>query len=316
MGILTTAEAVNAIPTVVAAEFLEALANKVIIAKLARRDFEKDVRQFGDTVNVSIPPTDYVTNLIVDGDPVTPQVRALGNAQVILNRHREITFQITDISRALALPDIGMEHMQQAAAKMGDDVDNDILSIFSSFSTTAVGTFGVGLLEATLVAARTALVNNQVPVTKPLFGVFSPNSYQDLSQISRFTEVRMLGTKAEGAIGEGLLGGYEPPKGEGYKHGRVQSINVFEDQGVNTTTGVPVEEHNIVFSPDGILLVFRPIPNPIPGTGAMGATIQLQGYAIRVVTTYNGANLGQQWTADVLYGFSVGRDNFGVEVKR
>ena len=87
----------------------------------------------GDTVNVPIPPV-LVANNIAEGGTVNPQNPNLGNAQIVLNTHAEATFQIPDVTKALAFPEL-LEGLHAAGG--GRDcvkVEHDFLNLYSQFT--------------------------------------------------------------------------------------------------------------------------------------------------------------------------------------
>ncbi len=75
------------------------------MGNLVNRDYEPVLANTGDTVNVPIPPV-LVANNIAEGGTVSPQNPSLGNAQIVLNTHAEATFQIPDVTKALAFPGV------------------------------------------------------------------------------------------------------------------------------------------------------------------------------------------------------------------
>src|SRR3984885_12676770 len=137
MPAITSANVANAIVKLVAADALPAL-----MGNLVNRDYEPTLAQAGDTVNVPIPPT-LVANNIAEGGSVQTQNPNLGNAQIVLNTHAEATFQIPDITKVLAVPDLLKLYMQPAVVAIAERIESDILTLYSQFSSnTAVGTAG------------------------------------------------------------------------------------------------------------------------------------------------------------------------------
>ncbi len=105
MGTITSANVANAIVKLVAVDALPALVSNLVMGNLVNRDYEPTLANAGDTVNVPIPPT-LVANNIAEGGTVQTQNPNLGNAQIVLNTHVEATFQIPDITKVLAVPDL------------------------------------------------------------------------------------------------------------------------------------------------------------------------------------------------------------------
>src|ERR1700734_2474289 len=163
MGAITSANVANAIVKLVAVDALPALMSNLVMGNLVNRDYEPTLANAGDTVNVPIPPT-LVANNIAEGGTVQTQNPSLGNAQIVLNTHAEATFQIPDITKVLAVPDLLKLYMQPAVVAIAERIESDILSLYSQFtSNTAVGTSGVALVESTVDAAETGLFSAKIP---------------------------------------------------------------------------------------------------------------------------------------------------------
>ena len=113
MPSITSANVANAIVKLVAADALPALVGNLVMGNLVNRDYEPTLAQAGDTVNVPIAPQ-LVANNIAEGGAVQPQNPSLGNAQIVLNTHAEATFQIPDVTKVLAVPDLLKVYMQPA----------------------------------------------------------------------------------------------------------------------------------------------------------------------------------------------------------
>src|ERR1700690_2861006 len=110
---ITSANVASAIVKLVAADALPALVGNLIMGNLVNRDYEPTLAQAGNAVNVLIPPTLQANN-IVEGGPVTPQIANLNAATITLNNHIEATFQIPDVTKVLAVPDLLQIYMRPA----------------------------------------------------------------------------------------------------------------------------------------------------------------------------------------------------------
>src|ERR1700689_4400533 len=165
MGAITSANIANAIVKLVAADALPALMGNLVMGNLVNRDYEATLARAGDTVNVPIPPT-LVANNIAEGSTVTLQNPDLGNAQIILNTHAEATFQVPDVTKVLAVPDLLKLYLQPAVVALAESIESNLLSLYASFSSNApVGTAGSPITEATVDTAETALFAAKVPAS-------------------------------------------------------------------------------------------------------------------------------------------------------
>src|SRR5436190_10963625 len=163
MPSITSANLANAIVKLVAADALPALMGNLVMGNLVNRDYEPMLAQAGDTINVPIPPT-MVANNIAEGGTVQTQNPSLGNAQIVLNTHAEATFQIPDITKVLAVPDLLKIYMEPAVAAIAQKIEADLLALYAGFTANSpVGTAGTPITEAVIDAAETALFLAKVP---------------------------------------------------------------------------------------------------------------------------------------------------------
>lgn len=301
MPAITSANLANAIVKLVAADALPALMGNLVMGNLANRDFEPALANAGDTVNVAIPPT-LVANNIAEGGTVQTQNPNVGNAQIVLNTHAEATFQIPDVTKVIAVPDLLKLYMQPAVIALAERIERDLLALSSQFTANApVGTAGQALTEAALEAAETSLFEAKVPASMQKYLVVDSGSYSTLRQIPRFSEYSSAGDAGLRTLVDGTVG-------------KLKDFFVFRSQFVQKTGSAPVNVHNLAFAKSAIGLVMRRLPQPLPGTGAIAEYAELGNFGMRVVMTYQPNTLAQQFTVDVLYGTGVLRNAFGVQV--
>lgn len=297
-GIITTGQNAALIATIVAKRALPRLKAATVAYSISDPSFAADVAEHGQTVAVPIP-AEYLSNLLADGGTVTRQQTSLGNAQVTLNKHREITFSITDRNAAVTRPDIKGTNLGQALANMAEDIDEDLLSIYAQFSTTDVGTVNTALTEAVIDSAETTLFNQRVPDGMRKSLVVTGTGYSSLRQISRFTEAQAIDQGAR-PIADGFMG-------------RLKGMDVYRAQKTNVVSSN--NRHGIALAPPALLVAVRPLgPRAMPGSGAIQTEVSEDGITLRLTMSYDANYLGDQTTIDVLYGYVSGRTNFGVDV--
>jgi hypothetical protein len=301
MPAITSANVSSAIVKLVAVDALPALVANLVMGNLVNRDYEPTLAHSGDTVNVPIPPV-LVANNIAEGGTVQTQNPSLGNAQIVLNTHAEATFQIPDVTKVLAVPDLLKLYMQPAVVALADRIESDLLGLYSQFTAnTVVGLPGMAVTEATIDQAETSLFQAMVPASAGKYLVVDPVTYSALRQIPRFSEYYSAGEAGLRALVDGAVG-------------KLKDFFIFRSQLVSKTGSAPVTTHNIAFSRDGIGLVIRRLPQPLPGTGAIAEYAEMGNFGLRVVMSYQPNTLAQQFTVDVLYGVAVLRNTFGVQV--
>src|ERR1700752_3730 len=130
MPSITSANVANAIVKLVAADALPALVGNLVMGNLINRDYEPTLAHAGDTVNVAIPPS-LVANNLLEGGSVQTQNPSLGNAQIVLNTHAEATFQIPDVTKILAVPDLLNIYLEPAVAAIAQKVESDLLNLYA-----------------------------------------------------------------------------------------------------------------------------------------------------------------------------------------
>jgi hypothetical protein len=301
MAAITSSNVANAIVKLVAADALPVLVGNLVMGNLVNRDYEPVLAQAGDTINVPIPPV-MVANNIAEGGTVQTQNPNLGNAQIVLNTHAEATFQIPDVTKVLAVPDLLRIYMEPAVAAIAQKIETDLLNLYAGFTAnTPVGTPGTPITEATIDAAETALFLAKIPGTEPRFIVVDAATYSAWRQIPRFSEFQTAGDAGLRAIVDGTVG-------------KVKDFFVFRSQFVSKTGSSPVSTHNLAFTKSAIGLVVRRLPQPLPGTGAIAEYADLGNFGMRVLMSYQPNTLAQQFTVDVLYGCGVLRNAAGVQV--
>jgi hypothetical protein len=271
------------------------------MGNLVNRDFEPALGQAGDTINVPIPPV-LVAHNLAEGDTVQTQSVSLGNAQIVLNTHAEATFQIPDVTKILAVPDLLRLYMQPALVALAEKIESDLLGLYAGFNANgAVGSGGSAITEATVDAAETGLFEAKVPASEPKYLVVDSATYSQLRQIVRFSEYQTAGDAGLRAIVEGSVG-------------KIKDFYVLRSQFVKKTGSGPTTTHNLAFARSALGLVVRRLPQPLPGTGAIAEYAEIGNFGMRVVMSYQPNTLAQQFTVDVLYGAGVLRNSFGVQV--
>src|ERR1051325_2759662 len=206
MAAITSTNVANAIVKLVAADALPVLVGNLVMGNLVNRDYEPVLAQAGDTVNVPIPPT-MVANNIAEGNTVQLQSPNLGNAQIVLNTHAEATFQIPDVTKVLAVPDLLKIYMEPAVAAIAQKIETDLLNLYPGFTANApVGTAGTPITEAVIDAAETALFLSKVPPSDQKFMVVDAATYSAWRQIPRFSEFQTAGDAGLRALVDGSIG--------------------------------------------------------------------------------------------------------------
>jgi hypothetical protein len=272
------------------------------MGNLVNRDYEPTLAQAGDTVNVLLPPAMQANN-ILDGGSVQVQNPMIASTSIVLDTHAEATFQIPDVTKVLAVPDLLKIYMEPAVTAIAEKIETDLLNLYAGFTANApVGTGGVAITEATIDSAETALFLAKVPAAQQKYMVVDAATYSTWRQIPRFSEFQTAGDAGMRSIVDGTVG-------------KIKDFFVLRSQYVPKTGSSPVTTHNLGFTRDALGLVIRRLPQPLPGTGAIAEYAELGNFGMRVVMSYQPNTLAQQFTVDVLYGCGVLRNSAGVQVR-
>jgi P22 coat protein - gene protein 5 len=301
MPAITSANVANAIVKLVAADALPALVGNLVMGNLVNRDYEPTLSQAGDTVNVPLPPV-LTANNIAEGGSVQTQNPSLGNAQIVLNSHCEATFQIPDVTKVLAVPDLLAVYMRPAVVALAERIESDLMGLYAGFTANApVGTAGTPITEAVVDSVETALFLAKLPSREQKYCIVDAATYSALRQIPRFSEFQTAQDAGVRALIDGTIG-------------KLKDLFFFRSQFVAKTGSGPVNTHNLAFAKDAIGLVIRRLPQPLPGTGAIAEYAELGNFGMRVTMSYQPNTLAQQFTVDVLYGCGILRNQFAVQV--
>lgn len=317
MAAITSAEIAAVILKQVAAQALTRLKANTIMTRVVNRQYEAQLGSVGDTITVGIPSNFQVYDL-ADGNSVVKQNPTMDKVQLVLNNHKHISFQLTDLVELFTPISVKNSNMSQAIANLAEAIDAAIMSAaYAGFTFNApVGAYGTNLTEATVLGARTKLVRAKTPKSAPKVMVVEPGAYTDLLNTGRFTEYQTRGPAASpggsNAFGPDASGAGGTPIATGGV-GTIHGFSVFENQVTPVTNGN--ETHNLAFAPDAILFAQRQLPQAMPGLGVIQTYVDEDEMALRVTMNYNADILGSQVTLDTLFGVGIGRNQFGVEVR-
>lgn len=296
MANITVTEAAAFIPEIWAAMALGTLRANTVMARLVNRNFENYVAQYGDIINIPKRGTLAVNNKTAN-TAVTLQTPSASTVQVVLNKHKEVSFLIEDVAAAQANQDVILGYIGDGVIKIAEQIDTDLLALYSGFSQTPIDGVTGGITAATITEARRILNSKMVPLVGDRYIVWHEDAEKELLALGQFTNAQYDPGNAD-ALTEATLG-----RKYGFTH--------VMDQKVAVAAGVC---KNLAFHRDAIALVTRPLP-PVPdGLGARSVVMNEDGIGIRVTYSYNASHLGVQVTLDILYGVAEMWDEFGLVI--
>lgn len=224
----------NFIPAVWSAQLLNDLQKSMVYANLCNRDYEGEIRAFGDQVKINsigdVTIGTYTKNTNISS------AETLTDAQRILtiDQAKYFNFQIDDVDKAQQSPKVMTAAMQRAAYGLADVADQFIAGLYTEVASgNTLGddttpkvidvTAGTGILAAyeALVDLSVLLDESNVP-SAGRWVVLPPWYYGLLLKDDRFVQAGT--TAADAALRTGLVG-------------EAAGFQIFKSNNVPNTTG-------------------------------------------------------------------------------
>jgi hypothetical protein len=293
MANITSTELTLNIATIMGAEALGYLKSNTVLARLVNRDFENEVANFGQTIDIPFSGTLSVNDKSAN-TVVTLQTPTSTKVSLTLNKHKEVSFLIEDFGRALARADWLTAYAGDAMAKLAEQIDGDIAALYSGFSQTISAV--AGLTEANFRESRRQLNSAKAPLGQRYAVLHEDAEYEALG-IEKITNRDYAESLGQGAA-DAMIG-------------RFAGFDLFMDQQIKVAAG---QAKNLFFQRNAICFATRPLPPAPDGAGVLQTVMDEDGIGLRVTLSYSPNHLGVQTTIDVLYGVAELRDNHGVVV--
>ena len=113
----------NFIPEVWSARLLEHLDNVHVYSALLNRDYEGDIRAYGDTVHIN-QIGDIAINDYTGEDLAAPEELDSTMMELKIDQAKYFNFQVKDIDNAQSNPKVVDAAMQRASYNINDEIDN------------------------------------------------------------------------------------------------------------------------------------------------------------------------------------------------
>ena len=297
MANITNTTATPFIPEIWANTALEVLRNNIVLAPLVTKDTDiTGAFSVGSKLHIPYPGT-FVANDKAANTAVTKQTPTSTDTTVTLNKHKEVSFVIEDFARAQANPIAMQAYMAAAIPALAEQVETDLFALYSSFSTTPIGTSGTDLAASVLRTANKTFTDKKIPRGNRHL-VISTKDTASLLGDSSLQSFFAFNNGARGDIEAGLVSS------------DLYGLQVHESQLVPVVAGTPNSTKNLAFDPGAAILASRRLPDAPVGTGVAQASVTdpRSGLVLRVSLSYNADNLGVQCTTDILYGVAKLRD--------
>ena len=124
-------------PDVIAREALIVLENNLIMANLVHRDYSNEFVNVGDTITVR-KPASFVANNFTGS--IIRQDATEGSVPVKIDRHRDVSFDVTSKEMTLDIRDFSEQLISPAMRAIAQAVDSDILNEVANVSNTVAAT--------------------------------------------------------------------------------------------------------------------------------------------------------------------------------
>lgn len=278
------------IPTIIAQKVLQRFGSYLSLAKTVARDSEYTTSKVGATIQVA--KTGAVTAKDkVAGDNFTKQNPTATSTTVTLNKHKEVTFVIDDVTKVMESVDTQDKYATDGAIALAESVESAIAALHPQI--TAAYTWNrtsATTIDTSLLAIRKYFTDQKVPKLEQRYMYCDSTVFNDILGQDKY--VRFDARGANSAIADGTLV-------------KTYGLEISESQLIEVT-GSPVAYHNLAYTRDAFVLASRPLPAPM-GFGGNASVVNDEsvGVAVRSLFWFN-ADLGaHQLTLDLLFGVAV-----------
>lgn len=278
------------IPTIIAQKALQRFPAYLSLAKNVARDSDWTTANVGATIQV--PKTGAVSaNDKVAGNTFTKQNPTGTNVSVTLNKHKEVTFTIDDVTKVLTNQDTQNRYAEDGAIALAEAVETSLAALHPSITSTITwDRSSATTIDSSLLKLRKFFTDQKVPKTEQRYLYCDATVFNDLLAQQKYTDQSWRGANNTVADGQMI---------------KTYGFEIMESQMIETT-GSPVAYHNLAYTRNGFILASRPLPTP-QGFGGNYAVVNdpTIGISVRTLFWYN-ADLGaHQLTIDLLYGVNI-----------
>jgi len=273
------------IPEIWSPEVLRATENALVMAGLVKR-FDSLVTAKGDTINIpnlsNLSATDKSSS-----NQVTLQSPTEANTTILINKHKESSFLVEDLLKVQSNYDLMAEYTSKAGEAIARQIDTDLLTEYTNFTNTDVGTYGSDVTDATLLAAMEAIDLANAPLEDRSMVIY-PTQKTALARIDKFVKADYLGQYQNPTIVKTGV----PSR---YMWGDIYGVPVYYTKQVVVTAGTPQQIHNILFHKEALALALQQAP--------------------RTQSQYILEYLANLVVVDTIYGLKTIRSDFGIEIR-
>ena len=141
---LITGNMANFVPEIWSKKLQTRFYSTTVLSDITNNDYEGEIRNAGDKVNIRIPPA--IT--VADYDPMSPSItyEALGEnvLELLVDKAKSYAFKVDDVLGAQSDINLINEATQDAAEKMKIAIDTQVLAAMSTAATTSIDLTDIG----------------------------------------------------------------------------------------------------------------------------------------------------------------------------
>ena len=284
-GFTTTTSSVF-LPTIWSNETLRATENALVAAGLVKR-YDYLVKSRGQTITIPNVSNAFTARSKTQGSDVTDDSVTEVATTIQVNNWYYNSFIIEDIVSVQSNYDLRTEYSNKAGYSIAKQVDTSVMSNWSSWTNTAVGTYGIDIGDSVIVAAMEALNLADMPLEDRAF-IIHPKQLSAIMKIDKFVKADYLGQ-------------YQNPTpvktgpNNRYVWGEIYGIRVYYTNNLPLTAATPNQYHNMLLHKESIALALQQAP--------------------RLQAAYWLVSLGWRVIVDTIYGYTALRLTGGVEVR-
>jgi len=187
-------------PTIWRARLLANLHKSHVFANVANREYEGEIRAFGDTVKISsigaVSVSDYT-----QGSSISYEDLADASTKLLIDQQKYFAFKVEDIDSAQANTNHMDEAMREASYSLADASDSYLAGLYTDAGITVTeGAFDKDDVYDELTEVKEKLFEKNVPADMPLWLVVEPSVYKHMLRAEIATSTDNISTLGQGAV--------------------------------------------------------------------------------------------------------------------
>ena len=187
----TTMTSAVFLPTVWSREVVRATENALVAAGLVKR-YDYLVQGRGQTIDIPNISNAFTARSKTQGSDVTDDNVTETQTQITINNWYYNSFIIEDIVSVQSIYDLRSEYSNKAGYSIAKKVDTDIMGTYSSWTNTAVGTYGVDIGDSTIVSAYESLNLADMPLEDRAI-IVHPKQISAIMKLDKFVKADFQG---------------------------------------------------------------------------------------------------------------------------